>query len=62
MLDIIFANRLLSFSYIYSGDQGFQQILNTLIPSDSLQFASYYTANEPKELKRIAEINAAFSD
>lgn len=62
MLDIIFANRLLSFSYIYGGDQGFQQILNTLIPSDSLQFASYYTANEPKELKRIAEINAAFSD
>ncbi len=61
MLDIIFANRLLSFSYIYGGENGFQQILNTIVPSDSLQFASYYTANESKELKRIDEINEAFS-
>lgn len=60
MLDIIFENRVLSFSYIY-GNDGFQGILNKLIPSDTLEFASYYAANESVELDRVAKINSFFS-
>ncbi len=62
MLDIIFDNRVLSFSYIYGGDNGFQRMLNTLVPSDTLEFASYYASNESTELARVEKINAAFAD
>lgn len=60
MLDIIFENRVLSFSYIY-GNSGFQGILNKIIPSDTLEFASYYAANESRELAQVEKINNFFS-
>ncbi len=61
MLDIIFANRVLSFSYIYGGEYGFQGILNTLIPSDTLEFASYYAQNEASQQAVLDEINEFYS-
>src|SRR5699024_2737357 len=48
MLDIIFANRVISVSLIYGNVDGFQGVLNTLIPSDTLEFASYYAQNEAR--------------
>lgn len=61
MLDIIFKNRVLSFSYIYGKGTGFQGILNDVVPSDTYEFASYYASKEPQELDRIKEINEFFS-
>jgi len=61
MLDIIFKNRVLSFSYIYGKGTGFQGILNDVVPSDTYEFASYYASKEPQELDRIREINEFFS-
>lgn len=61
MLDIIFENRVLSLSYIYGGDSSAQRILNTLIPSDTLEFASYYASIESSELQKVADLNEFFS-
>ena len=61
MLDIIFANRVLSFSYIYSNNVGLQRVLNDVIPSDTLEFSSYYASKEAAELERLKGINAAFA-
>ncbi len=61
MLDIIFKNRWLSFSYIYGTSASFQNILNKLVPSDTLEFASYYASNEPAQQQIVDNINAFFA-
>lgn len=43
------------------GDNGFQRILNTLIPSDTLEFASYYAQNEARQQAVLDEINEFYS-
>ncbi len=59
MLDIMFANRVLSFSYMYHGPTNFQQIINNMLSSGG-DFASYYAKNESGELDNIAKINAYY--
>lgn len=44
MLDIIFANRVLGFSYLYNNDN-FPQMMNTLMSSKSFDYASYVAKN-----------------
>ena len=60
MLDIIFTNRVLSFSYIY-GNGGIQNVLNTIVPSDTQEFASYYASMESAEQERLKLINEFFA-
>jgi hypothetical protein len=60
MLDIIFTNRVLSFSYIY-GNGGIQNVLNTIVPSDTQEFASYYASMESAEQERLKHINEFFA-
>ena len=43
------------------GDNGFQRMLNTLIPSDTLEFASYYAQNEASQQAVLDEINEFYS-
>lgn len=62
MLDIIFSNRILSRSYIYGGGSGLQMLLNDIVPSDTLEFASYYAKMESSELNRLEKINQFFSN
>ena len=61
MLDIIFANRVISVSLIYGNVDGFQGVLNTLIPSDTLEFSSYYAQNEASQQAVLDEINEFYS-
>lgn len=44
MLDIIFENRVLGFSYLYS-NENFPQMMNTLMASNSFDYASYVAKN-----------------
>lgn len=44
MLDIIFTNRVLGFSYLYS-NENFPQMMNTLMASQSFDYASYVAKN-----------------
>ena len=60
MLDIMFANRVLSFSYMYHGPTNFQQIINNMLSSGG-DFVSYYAKNEAGELDNIAKVNAYYS-
>jgi len=63
MLDLIYENTLLSFSYMYEKNAaGFNQTFSKLfnIENPSKDFASYYAANEAAGLARIEEIETAF--
>ena len=62
MLDIIFSNRVLSRSYIYGRGSGLQMLLNNVVPSETLEFASFYEKNESAELKQLEKINEFFKD
>lgn len=62
MLDIMFQNRVLSFSYIYGGGGNcFQQVVNNVLTQKG-NFASYYEKNAAREQKRIDTVNEFFSD
>lgn len=61
MLDIMFENRVLSFSYMYGGGSGFQHIINNILSSKQ-NFTSYYAANESAQLKRIETIMAYYGE
>lgn len=61
MLDIMFKNRVLSFSYIYGGGGScFQQIVNNVLTNKG-NFASYYESNKSKEEARIAVVMEFFA-
>ena len=59
MLEILFENRVLSFSYIYGGGTGFQRSVDNVLAQGG-NFASYYETNLPKQQVRVDEINAFF--
>ncbi len=63
ILDIIYENTVLSFSYMYEKNaSGFSQTISHLIntESPSKDFASYYASKEASVLARIDEIVEAF--
>ena len=61
MIDIMFENRVLSYSYIYSGNGVLQQVVNNVLTQGG-NFASYYEKNYNKDEKRIEQLNEFFMD
>ncbi len=59
MLDIIFENRVLGFSYLYS-DSNFPQMINTLMKSNSFDYASYVAKNMAANEKWVEKVVAAY--
>ncbi|MBE6659697.1 MAG: carbohydrate ABC transporter substrate-binding protein [Ruminococcaceae bacterium] len=62
MIDIMFENRVLSYSYIYGGSGGgLQQVVNNVLTQGG-NFASYYEKNAKKDEKRIEQLNEFFTE
>lgn len=62
MIDIMFQNRVLSYTYIYGGNGGgLQQVVNNVLTQGG-NFASYYEKNAAKDEKRIEQLNEFFMD
>ncbi|MBQ3179113.1 MAG: hypothetical protein IJB52_14935 [Clostridia bacterium] len=59
MLEILFENRVLSFSYIYGEGSGFQRSVDAVL-SQGGNFTSYYESNLAKQQTRVDKINAFF--
>ena len=61
MLEILFENRVLSFSYIYGGGGsiGFQRSVDNVLTQGG-NFASYYEKNLTKEQTLVDKINEFF--
>jgi len=59
MLEILFENRVLSFSYIYGGNNGFQRSVDNVLAKGG-NFTSYYESNLSQQQKRVDEINAFY--
>ena len=60
MLEILFENRVLSFSYIYGkDDSSFQHCTNNVLAQGG-NFTSYYESNLAKQQARVDEINAFY--
>ncbi|MBE6560038.1 MAG: hypothetical protein E7662_02830 [Ruminococcaceae bacterium] len=60
MLDILFENRYLSFSYIYRSNN--MQRAIELVLQNGGNFASWYETNKPKALEVVDKINKYFLD
>lgn len=58
MLELMFNNRFLSFSYMYAPTM--QQVINNVLGGDT-NFASFYASNESAELVNIEKINAFYN-
>ena len=43
------------------GNGGIQNVLNTIVPSDTQEFASYYASMESAEQERLKLINEFFA-
>ena len=62
MIDIMFQNRVLSYTYIYGGNGGgLQQVVNKVLTQGG-NFASYYEKNYKTDEKRIEKVNEFFAD
>ena len=61
MIDIMFENRVLSYSYIYAGSGVLQQVVNNVLTQGG-NFASYYEKNSKVDEKRIEQLNEFFAD
>ena len=59
MLEILFENRVLSFSYIYGGGSGFQRSVDNVLAQGG-NFSSFYETNLSKQQKLVDDINAYF--
>ncbi len=59
MLEILFENRVLSFSYIYGEGSGFQRSVDAVLTQGG-NFTSYYESNLAKQQTRVDKINAFF--
>lgn len=59
MLEILFENRVLSFSYIYGDGTGFQRSVDAVLTQGG-NFTSYYESNLAKQQTRVDKINAFF--
>ncbi len=60
MLDIIFENRILGFSYLYSNHGNFPWMLNNLMKSNSFDYASYVAKNMNSNEAWAEKIVAAY--
>lgn len=63
MLDIIFRNRLLGFSYLYSGGYGkggYALMLDLIMPQSSFQYASITETYKNTNTARVAEILSSY--
>ena len=58
MLDLIFDNRVLSFSYMYTATM--QQIINNVLGNNA-NFSSFYASNESATQATVDKINAYYS-
>ena len=62
MIDIMFENRVLSYSYIFAGSGGgLQQVVNNVLTQGG-NFSSYYEKNATKEQTRIDLVNEYFAE
>ena len=58
---IVFLVPAFLFIFVFLYYPFFQNILNTLVPNDNLEFASYYEKNERIQQKIVDSINSFFA-